>query len=266
MAYGHVISDDQREEIRAKLEGTLKKGRGNQIVRSFRQVLGLSIGSKENAIRIGSSYLGTKKPFVPVATAQSRKAIKSWVRSHKDLTQNEYNLLLKTLSLGKTSNEFSAIGELLQLIPHLRRNLKPRQIVPWLARAEGWAEVDSICQSKFGGEELLDSWQSWSKTLDVLSESRNVHKRRASLVLLTKPVRDSFGADPRLASTAFKNIDRLKNERDILITKAVSWLLRDLIKHHRKKVEIYLNNNEQTLAPIALRETRNKLRSGKKSG
>ena len=93
---------------------------------------------------------------------------------------------------------------------------------------------------------------------------QNVHKRRAGLVLLTEPLRES--ADPRLARLAFANIGKLKGDKDILITKAVSWLLRALIKHHRQEVERYLKDNSNSLPKIALRETRNKLKSGHKSG
>jgi 3-methyladenine DNA glycosylase AlkD len=81
--------------------------------------------------------------------------------------------------------------------------------------------------------------------------------------LLTKPVRDSD--DTRLADLAFANIDKLKQDREILVTKAISWLLRDLIKNHRQKVEKYLQKNEDTLPRIAVRETRTKLLTGRKA-
>ena len=84
------------------------------------------------------------------------------------------------------------------------------------------------------------------------------------MVLLTGPVRHSV--DMRLSELAFDNIGKLKNESNILITKAVSWLLRDLIKNHKVEVEKYLKQNLNSLSRIAMRETTNKLRSGKKSG
>jgi 3-methyladenine DNA glycosylase AlkD len=133
----------------------------------------------------------------------------------------------------------------------------------WLNRLEGWAEVDSLCQSNFSAEEALTQWDEWQRLLTELASNDNVHKKRASLVLLTKPVRDS--EDPRLAEMAFKNIDKLKQNGHILVTKAISWLLRDLIKHHRQKVETYLKDNENTLPRIAIRETRTKLLTGKKT-
>ena len=84
------------------------------------------------------------------------------------------------------------------------------------------------------------------------------------MVLLTGPVRNS--EDKRLSELAFGNIDELKHEKNILITKAISWLLRDLIKHHREEVERYIEQNRATLPRIAVRETVNKLKSGRKSG
>ncbi len=91
----------------------------------------------------------------------------------------------------------------------------------------------------------------------------DVQKKRASLVLLTRAVRESN--ERQLADLAFANIQKLKSNRDILITKAISWLLRDLIKHHRIAVEDFVQNNRGTLPKIAIRETKTKLLTGKKT-
>lgn len=208
----------------------------------------------------GDRYIGTTKPCYLLKVSIA----KDWIRSHPELTPGDYLDLLNSLSQGETHNEFSLIGVLLGRLPKLRKTLEPHYLDRWLERAEGWAEVDSICQSNFTAEEMLASWRQWKSVLVSLSKSRNVHKRRASLVLLTKPVRDS--ADARLSKLAFANLDRLKHEKDILVTKAISWLLRELIKHHRQEVEAYLQHNADSLPKIALRETRNKLKSGRKSG
>lgn len=40
--------------------------------------------------------------------------------------------------------------------------------------------------------------------------------------------------------------------RDVLITKAISWLLRDLIKLNRQKVDQYLTDNSILLPAIEL--------------
>jgi len=211
----------------------------------------------------GDRYVGTLKPCYMLRTPAFYEIIGDWIKRHPDLTLTEYLDLLDSLSQGATYNEFVCVGALLGALPQMRKTLEPRHLDRWLEHAQGWAEVDVICQPNYTAEEMLSHWKDWKILLISFSKNDNVHKRRASLVLLTKPLRES--ADPRLARLAFANIGKLKRDKDILITKAVSWLLRALIKHHRQEVEMYLNDNLDTLPKIAIRETRNKLQSGKKS-
>jgi len=207
------------------------------------------------------SYIGTTKPFYLMQTGVERQIARDWVRKHSDLSRDECVALLTSLYRGESHNEICMASRLLGSAK-IRKNVAPRFIDAWLSRVEGWGETDSICQSNFSGEEVLAKWEEWENLLKKLVFDENVHKRRASLVLLTRPVRES--ADRRLADLAFANIDRLMCERSILITKAVSWLLRDLIKNHRQRVAAHLDENEALLPRIAVRETRNKLLTGRK--
>jgi 3-methyladenine DNA glycosylase AlkD len=211
----------------------------------------------------GDHYLGTTKPIYRLSTADSRSIVKDWIRRHPEVTPTEYRALLDSLARGRTTNELTTIGDLLRLLPRLRRTLEPTCIDAWLGRVEGWAETDSICQGSFTAAEMLGEWSAWKAALVRLSRSDNVHKRRASLVLLTRPVRES--ADPRLSKLAFRNIEHLKADRHILISKAISWLLRDLTRHHASEVKTYLKESEKTLPPVAVRETRAKLETGRKT-
>ncbi len=83
-------------------------------------------------------------------------------------------------------------------------------------------------------------------------------------MLLTTPTRTSD--DARFRDLAFDVIEQLKSERPILITKAVSWLLRSMTHRHGGAVAAYLEGQTASLPAIAVRETRAKLRSGTKSG
>lgn len=210
----------------------------------------------------GDRYTGTTKSSYAIKAAVYGEIVRAWIARHPDLTPADYWHMLDSLARGETQNEFVFVGILLRHLSRLRRTLAPRALDGWLARAEGWAEVDCICQSNFTADELLADWGAWKRALVAWSRSTNVHQRRASLVLLTKPVRESD--DTRLAKLAFANIEKLKHEKHILITKAVSWLLRALIKRHRAEVEAYLDANTDALPKIAVRETRVKLKTGKK--
>lgn len=210
----------------------------------------------------GDPYVGTTKPVYFLKAVDIRKIFANFQKRHPEMTSTEFTDLLDSLSQGKTYNEFVAIGLLLGKYPHLRRIIDPFCLDRWLEFAEGWAEVDVICQLNFTAVEMLERWETWQKLLNHLVQSENVHKRRASLVLLTKPLRES--EDPRLAELALSNIETLKAEKHILITKAVSWVLRSMIKHHRSEVERYLDENAASLPKVAVRETRNKLVGGVK--
>ncbi len=217
--------------------------------------------SPERNIYNTSQYHGTTHKHYYISNPQHHALIKEWLKN-KTLNLKEYLELLGSLYQGDSHEEKTSGGRLLEYLPKLREQVPPQKLDLWLNYLEGWAEVDSLCQNKFKVKEILEKWEEWEKLLGQLAQDRNIHKRRASLVFLTGPVGQSD--DSRLSELAFKNIDLLKAEKDILITKAISWLLRSLIRYHRHEVEKYLLGNKDTLPKIAIRETNQKLLTGKK--
>lgn len=210
-----------------------------------------------------ADYAGHKDKTYSLSNPQLRKIAKSWAEKNKSIELEEYiNLLNSIYQKGETSTEKYLAGYLLEYMPKLRKELNPRLLDKWLENLTGWAQVDSLCQSKFSSNDLFNQWDKWKNLLSSLNKSANINKRRASLVLLTKPVRDS--KDEKFTKLAFENIDSLKTEKDKLITKAISWLLREMVKLHSKKVKNYLEENKQNLPAIAVRETTRKLQTGKK--
>lgn len=154
-------------------------------------------------------------------------------------------------------------GFLLDYTKKSQRQLDPKLFEGWLDHLVGWVEIDTLCTSKYTMA-LLEDVPTWMKLLERLAKSDNINKRRASLAFLVRPIGKS--ADERLADTALRNIDRLKKEKEVIITRAISWVLRSMIRHHRKAVVAYLQKNEKSLPAIAVRETRTKLTTGTKSG
>ena len=208
-------------------------------------------------------YLGSNKPTASVKTGKMIDLAKKIVKENNFDKKQLTKLLDSLYSKGSTFQEIDLAARLLAVAPKLRQQINPNKLDYWLNFTHGWAETDVLCQSNFTSDELLSNWATWKKLLIKFSKDKNVHKRRASLVLLTKSVRMSD--DKRLSNLAFKNVDLLKNEKDILITKAVSWILRSLIQNHKKEVSKYLNKNNETLPKIAVREVTNKLLTGVKN-
>lgn len=215
--------------------------------------------SKFNA----SGYLGTQNKLYHLKNAQEKQIAKDFISRHKDITEEQFLELLNALYTGESFNERTFGTKLLSCKKKSKHLFTPARVFSWLDHLAGWCEVDSLCQSTFTAADLLENWSSWEKIIDKMSRDKNISKRRASLVLLTKSVRGSN--DQKLADLAFSNLERLKGEKDILISKAVSWLLRDLIKHHRHKVEMFLTTNRDILPRFVVKEVSNKITYGTKT-
>jgi len=221
--------------------------------------------ARNNAItsKHSSAYEGHQDKSYKLTNPQLRKIASLWLKDHQDLSFREFvNLLNSLYGKSDSSTEKYAAGFLLEYSPSLRKLLQPKLLDNWLNSLTGWGQVDSLCQSRFSASDMLQNWDSWESLLEKLNGSNNINKRRASLVLLTKAVRDSD--DKRFANLAIRNIEMLKHEREILITKAVSWLLREMIKNHKTLVSNYLTQNKDSLPKIAAREVSRKLLTGKK--
>lgn len=204
-------------------------------------------------------YLGTTKKFYQLSTGDRKKIIKTYLKS-VDPSFVEFQDLLLSLSCGSSFEELGSMGTILELYPNFRQKLSTDVIDKLFDHVEGWAEVDVTCV--FTPDDLLANWPAWENLLCRFNVDKNIHKRRASLVLFTLPLRNS--SDPRLYKLALKNVDKLKSEKDILITKAVSWVLRSMIKNHSEIVKDYLDKNQDSLPRIAFREVSTKLLTGKK--
>lgn len=208
-------------------------------------------------------YLGTKRKFLNVKSPARDKILRETVKGVADLQNTEIIKLLNNLILSDTFEYLNFAGKLLSKSPKARESVTFESLEKWLAPTTGWAECDSICQSLFSEKEVLNMWNKWQKNIRKFSESKNIQLRRASLVLECKPARGSN--NPALRKLAFETIEKLKGEKEVLITKAVSWLLRSLAVQNKEEVRRYLESNKSTLPPIACRETMRKITTGRKT-
>ena len=228
----------------------------------LKEIKKLDVSCDKKEIQWVKKYLGTDKIYHGFSTKQIRDLAKTFAKEN-NLNNNQTIKLLNSLyQKGESYTELAIAATILSLSQNLLANFDPNNLDLWLNYPKGWAENDVLCQSNFTPEILLNNWSSWQKVLKEFNKSSSINKRRASLVLLTKSVGKS--EDPRLSILAFKNIDNLKVEKDILITKAVSWLLRSLVTFHKTEVLEYLEKNKESLPKIAYREALNKALTGRK--
>lgn len=210
-----------------------------------------------------TKYLGNSHFFYSISAPIKQDIVKKWVKEHKNISSQEFIVLLTSLISAPSYEEKTVAGLLLGYMGKQRKELGPQYLDKWLEQLTGWAEIDSLCQSSFSVNEIIGDWNLWSKILREFALSMHISKRRASLVLLTKAV--SRSSDVRFMRCAFTNIDILKYEKDILITKAISWLLRSMVKNHKEAVNAYIEKNIDILPKIVVRETKHKIQTGKKN-
>jgi 3-methyladenine DNA glycosylase AlkD len=223
----------------------------------------ISLSGEPTAHTFSDDYLGTSHPRYPINNPTLRQIAKEWMRDHKSLSIKDFESLLTSLIKGKSTTEKLMAGMLMDAATKPQRQINPKVFDTWLDHLEGWAEVDTICTGEFTVTEVPRQWPVWKKLLIDFSKSKNIHKRRASLALLCSPIRRM--TDPDVAKTAFQIIQRLKIEKEILITKAVSWLLRSMTVTFKKEVADFVDEHETYLPKIAVRETRVKLLTGRKT-
>jgi 3-methyladenine DNA glycosylase AlkD len=208
-------------------------------------------------------YLGNNHPRYAISAPVLRRIAKEWMRQHRHLTAKEFATMLDSLIKAPSSTEKCMAGILLDASTKEQRKFDPKLFDRWLDHLVGWAEIDSVCTGKYTITEIPMQWKTWKSLTNKFSKSKNINKRRASLVLFCSPLRNVD--DVRLANHALAIVDRLKHEKEIIITKAISWILRSMDKLYRKKLEHYLNENMDTLPKIAVRETMVKLKTGVKN-
>jgi len=208
------------------------------------------------------NYLGTDKIYHGFSTGQIIDLAKKIIKENNLDEKQTIDLLNSLYQKGTTYTEIALAAFILSRSPPVLKKFDPKNLDLWLNYICGWAENDVLCQSNFNSEIILSNWSEWKKIINQFVEDKNINKRRASLVLLTKSLSQSD--DPRLSKLAFQNIEKLKSEKEILITKAVSWALRSLTKFHQKEVLDYLEKNKDTLPKIAYREAYTKATTGRK--
>lgn len=207
-----------------------------------------------------ASYLGTMHMVYNVPVPILQRLAKDWAKTHRSVSQDNLVLLIDALFRGKSREEKKTASLILGTFSQYLRVLKSSYLDQWIGELTGWEEADSFCDE-------IDVWlrADVANRLSLLkkwNKDKQIEKRRASLVVLCSSVRNDDSKTLRDFSFVF--IDALKEEKHIMITKAISWLLRSLIKYHKTEVARYLRENASSLPPIAVREVTKKLETGRK--
>jgi 3-methyladenine DNA glycosylase AlkD len=219
-----------------------------------------ALSNTGNKSQSSSSYTGSRHFFYVVPVPKRRALIKAVIINRE---AKELLLLSDALFKGKSHEEKTMGAMILTYHKDVRQLCDFHTLDSWLNELVGWAEIDAFCYNTFSPEELLADLKPWKQFICALAHDANINKRRAALVFLTHPTARSN--DERIHALAFKLILQLAPEKDILITKAISWLLRSQIDTKKNEVADFIKMHESKLPKIAVRETRRKILTGKKN-
>jgi 3-methyladenine DNA glycosylase AlkD len=191
-----------------------------------------------------------------------RKIARAWYRAHPEITLENLTALADTLWGGQSREERSLAVLLLEEYADRVPRLSRQHFDRWRQSLDSWESTDGLGW-------LLALWvlgdsDSRLGYLEELIADEDVWSRRLPLVATARINRGDTGFT--IPDLTLQLVDRVKAERHPMITKAVSWALRELIRHHRDQVATYLEENQDVLAGHVVREVNNKLRTGLKSG
>jgi len=132
-----------------------------------------------------------------------------------------------------------------------------------LARGlDGWESVDTF--SCYLAGPVWREHQVPDALIHRWARSKDRWFRRAALVS-TVPLNNKARGGSRDSDRTLAVCEKLMDDRDDMVVKALSWALRELAKRDPRAVQSFIRQHSNRLAPRVLREVRNKLSTGLKN-
>jgi 3-methyladenine DNA glycosylase AlkD len=146
--------------------------------------------------------------------------------------------------------------------PDALENLGPKMIERLGRGIDSWGDVDV-----FAGYISGPAWRAKrlaDNHIHRWARSKDRWWRRAALVSTVPLNRKSLGGtgDTRRTLAVCR---LLVNDQDDMVVKALSWALRELVRHDAKSVRRFLSTHKNALAARVVREVNNKLSTGLKN-
>lgn len=196
-----------------------------------------------------------------IRTPDNRRLAREWRKTHRETDPESVLALVESLWNAESRDERMVGLEILHLHLGIVRDLGRDRFDRWRAGIDNWAVCDFVATRILGPWVEADPGDRLDYLEQLVGEP-HLYSRRLGLVASVHLNRDgtTFG------NWTLAQVDRLVDERDPMITKAVSWSLRQMTRHQPENVEAYIERRGERIAANARREVRNKLRTGRKSG
>jgi 3-methyladenine DNA glycosylase AlkD len=207
-------------------------------------------------IPTGLKMYGLRTPVI-------REMARTWQRDHKEAACEDLLAVVEAVWEGESREERMVALELLQHHPSCIPDLTWAHFERWRQGLDNWEITDVLGRAVLGPWVLGDPDARLAHLGDLIGDE-DVWSRRLALVAAVGLNRTR--KDVSFPALTLELIDQVKEERHPMITKAISWTLREMIRKHPDLVAAYLVANRDVLAPLVAREVSNKLKTGRKGG
>jgi 3-methyladenine DNA glycosylase AlkD len=204
-------------------------------------------GSPERAVS-EKAYLKSDLEFAGVPLPVLRAMVRAWATDQPGLDHDGLTALTVAL-WGRGLYECrGAAVELLVFRGRLLEADDAALIERLLRTAQTWALVDPLSEIVMGG--LTERFPRLAVTLDRWARDDNFWVRRAAMLALLRPLRRGDGDFARFAGYA----DRMLDEQEFFIRKAIGWILRDTGRRRPDLVAGWLAPRVHRASGVTMRE------------
>jgi len=210
-----------------------------------------------------SPIIRTSLLFYGVKVGDLRKIARGWHRSHPGAAAQEVSALADALWSTGVREEMVVAALLHGHDRRTRSVMGLRRADRWAKTLDNWETSDALA-AWLTAPAVADDPERGYPMLETLAGRSNPWARRVGLVACIGTGRTPEAARwwPRVEGIVL----RLASDKEASIPKAISWVLRTHTRHAPGLIEEFMDSHADVLPAIALRETRNKLRTGTKSG
>lgn len=204
----------------------------------------------------------TAMEYLGVRTPAMRELLKKWWIEIKEWPSEKLIEFSKKLVDTKVFEANQVAFELLSKNKKANRKLVLTDLEYLGKNMDNWATTDTFS--------ILISGQAWmNKQInneDVLNwlQSKNRWWRRTAIVS-TIPLNRGKNGKPENTKRTLLFCEKVIDDRDDMIVKALSWALRELSKSDKNAVAQFVNTYHDKLAGRVVREVNNKIKTGKKN-
>ena len=208
-----------------------------------------------------SPIIRTGLPFYGVSVGDLRKAAIEWHRANRGADPVDVGALCDELWSRAIREEMVVAALIHGRDAASRSSFGRERLMRWVPLLDSWETTDQLGMTVLGPW-IGDDTGARIGVLDCLAGDGRPWVRRLALVGAARLSR--LEDAPQWWPSAAALVLRLSGDREAAIPKAISWVLREHLRRCADEVAAFIDEHEEVLPAVAMREARRKLATGRK--